>query len=361
MKSTSGIRYIALDHVRALAAFLVFSWHFLRFGMGHPPVPDDAVPLFPFALLDEGHTGVALFMALSGYLFAKLLDGKSVDYRAFFWNRALRLLPLLLFVVAIVGVLKHASGANLHEYALSVAKGVLWPTLPNGGWSITVEAHFYLLLPLLVLAMGKSRWWLPGIVAVAIALRAFLHHANGEVQSLAYFTLVGRIDQFALGMLAWQLRSCFAKRHALALLMATAFMLFYWYFDMKGGFRHMPSYPSPSALWIVLPTIEAVAYAVCIAWYDNSFSPGTTGVSGFVGRIGEYSYSIYLLHVFFTGRIGRWMYEHGVPIPNFYVACAWSLLFFLLMAIPAYLSYRFVESPFLRLRKRYLRVAPAVQ
>jgi len=28
------------------------------------------------ALLDEGHTGVALFMTLSGYLFAKLLDGK---------------------------------------------------------------------------------------------------------------------------------------------------------------------------------------------------------------------------------------------------------------------------------------------
>ena len=65
--------------------------------------------------------------------------------------------------------------------------------------------------------------------------------------------------------------------------------------------------------------------------------------------------------MFVTSRIAYAMFEYGVPIPNFYVACAWSLLFFLLMAIPAYFSYRFVESPFLRLRKRYLRAAPAVQ
>ena len=263
--------------------------------------------------------------------------------------------PIVGLVLAIIGLQKYANGANLHKYAVSVAKGVLWPTLPNGGWSITVEAHFYLLLPLLVLAMGKSRWWLPGIVVVAIALRALLYHVNGEVQSLAYFTLVGRIDQFVLGMLAWSLRSWFAKRHALTLLVVTAFMLFYWYFDKQGGFRHMPSYPSPSALWIVLPTIEAVAYAVCIAWYDNSFTPATTGASGFIGRIGEYSYSIYLLHVFVTSRIAYAMFEYGVPIPNFYVACAWSLLFFLLMVVPGYLSYRFIESPFLKARRPYLR------
>lgn len=361
MKSTSGVRYIALDHVRALAAFLVFTWHFLHFGMGHPPIADDVVPLFPFAVLDEGHTGVALFMALSGYLFAKLLDGKEVDYRAFFWNRALRLLPLLVVVVLLVGAQKYASGANMHRYAHAIAKGVLWPTLPNGGWSITVEAHFYLLLPPLLWIMRKSRMGLLGVVAAAIALRVLLRHENGQVQSLAYFTLVGRIDQFVIGMLAWSFRSCFAKRHTLAVLVATAFMLFYWQFDRMGGFRHMPSYPSPSALWIVLPTIEAIAYAVCIAWYDNSFSPATTGVSGFIGRIGEYSYSIYLLHVFVVVRVASAMYDYGVPIPNFYAACAWSLLLFLMMMVPGYLSYRFVESPFLRLRKRYLRAVPAVQ
>src|SRR5947209_4560869 len=94
MRSSSGAHFIALDHVRALVAFMVVTWHFTHAGYGYP-VPLDYIPaIFPFALLDEGHTGVALFMTLSGYLFAKLLDGASIDWKAFIWNRVVRLLPL---------------------------------------------------------------------------------------------------------------------------------------------------------------------------------------------------------------------------------------------------------------------------
>ena len=106
MKSSSGEHYIALDHVRAFAAFQVFTWHFLHGmyffqGIEGTPIPYAYVPtLFPLSLLTQGHTGVALFMTLSGYLFAKLLDGKQVSYPAFFWNRALRLFPLLLPIAA---------------------------------------------------------------------------------------------------------------------------------------------------------------------------------------------------------------------------------------------------------------------
>ena len=64
MRSTSGEHYVALDHVRALAALLVFTWHFIHAGNGDP-VPFEYVPsLFFMALFDEGHTGVALFMVL---------------------------------------------------------------------------------------------------------------------------------------------------------------------------------------------------------------------------------------------------------------------------------------------------------
>jgi len=83
---------------------MVFAWHFTHAWYGYP-IPFEYVPaIFPLALLDEGHTGVALFMTLSGYLFAKLLDGKTIDYAAFLWNRALRLFPLLGVVVVIVGI-----------------------------------------------------------------------------------------------------------------------------------------------------------------------------------------------------------------------------------------------------------------
>lgn len=357
MRSSSGAHFVALDHIRALAAFMVFAWHFTHATNGYP-VPFDYVPaIFPFSILDEGHTGVALFMTLSGYLFAKLLDGKSINYGAFIWNRALRLLPLLVFVILIIGLKKVVSGENLYSYAYSIASGVIFPSLPNGGWSITVEFHYYLILPLLLWMLTKSKFWPFIIIVAAIALRAYLYHEKGEIQSLAYWTIIGRIDQFVLGMLAYQFRSCFARRHIIAAFTIISFMMIYWYFNLQGGFFQNPSYPSPSLLWIILPTIEGVAYAISIAWYDNSFSHSTSGISKFIGRIGEYSYSIYLLHFFVVFRAAKFVNEHIMDISNFYLACFWSLICFVLMMLPGYVSFRFIEAPFLKLRKNYIKTS----
>lgn len=357
MRSSSGEHFVALDHVRALAAFMVFTWHFTHTWLGHP-VPFEYVPsVFFLSLLDEGHTGVALFMTLSGYLFAKLLDARTIRYRAFLWNRALRLFPLLALVIAIVGVTTVIDGGKLSAYALSIAAGVLFPTLPNGGWSITIEFHFYLMLPLFLWMVRRSRWLPLSIVLSAVLLRALVHARSGQVQSLAYWTLVGRIDQFVLGMLAFQFRGMIARRHVAAVACLVAFSLFYWYFDARGGFFKFPSYPSPSPLWIVLPTMEGIAYAVGIAWYDSSFSPSSAGVSGFIGRIGVYSYSIYLLQFFVVFRLSLFVHERVMDLSNFYVACLGSAVGFLLMVPIGHLTFRFIESPFLTLRRRY--TAPA--
>jgi peptidoglycan/LPS O-acetylase OafA/YrhL len=354
MKSSSGAHFIALDHVRALAAFMVIAWHFTHGTNGYP-VPFGYVPaLFPFSLLDEGHTGVALFMALSGYLFAKLLDGKSIDYLAFLWNRVLRLFPLLVVVIVLVGIEVCSAGVGISSYAHFIARGALFPSLPNGGWSITVEFHYYLILPLFLWMLRKSKLLPISMIVAAIALRLFIHHETGEIQSLAFWTIVGRIDQFALGMLAYQFRAYLAHRHVLAIAIIIGFAMFYWYFDLQGGFYQNPSYPSPSPLWILLPTIEGIAYAVGIAWYESSFSHSTTGVSRFVGRIGEFSYSIYLLHPFVVFLAARFVNERIMDISNFYLACLWSVVFFLLMMPAGYLSFRFIEAPFLKLRKRYI-------
>lgn len=354
MRSSSGAHFIALDHVRALAAFIVFAWHFIHAPHGYP-IPFDYTPgLFPLAILDEGHTGVALFMTLSGYLFAKLLDGKTLNYRLFIWNRILRLLPLLLFVVLIVGAIRIAEGQSLYDYAYTIVMGAIHPSLPNGGWSITVEFHYYLILPLLLWLLAKSRWWAIAVIVAAVTLRFFLHQEKGEIQSLAYWTIIGRIDQFVLGMLAYRLGSSLAKRHLLILATSTAFMAMYWYFDLRGGFFQYPSYPSPSRFWIILPTLEGLVYAMAIAWYDRSFTPSGSGISKFIGRLGEYSYSIYLLHFFVVFDIARFVNERIMDISNFYLACLWALLAFILMLIPGYLSFRFIESPFLKLRKSYV-------
>ena len=333
---------------------MVFAWHFVHAANGYP-VPFDYVPLlFPFALLDEGHTGVALFMTLSGYLFAKLLDGRQIHYGAFIRNRALRLFPLLLLVILIVGVQRLVQGESIFRYLYSVARGVVFPSLPNGGWSITVEFHYYLILPLLLWMLGKSRAFPLLLVVGSITARFLIHQFNGETQSFAYWTIAGRIDQFALGMVMFHFRHHFAKRHLLAFGVIGAFMLFYWYFDAVGGFYQSPSYPSPNLVWIFLPAIEGLAYAVGIAWYETSFRHGNGGFSRLLARMGEYSYSTYLLHFFVVFIAARFIHERVMDISNFYVACAWSLVFFTLMLIPGYLSFRFVEAPFLKLRRPYL-------
>jgi peptidoglycan/LPS O-acetylase OafA/YrhL len=351
MRSSSGEHFILLDHIRALAVFMVVAWHFTH---AADIVKLDYVPsLFPFALLDEGHTGVSLFMTLSGYLFAKLLDGKTIDYRMFLWNRVLRLFPLLAVVILIIGVTTLVSGGSLYLYAYEIALGALYPSLPNGGWSITVEFHYYLILPIFLWLLRKSKFLPLLIVIVAIALRLVIYHEKGEIQSLAYWTLVGRVDQFALGMLIYQFRSYLAHRHFLAIMTLVAFVMFYWYFDLQGGFFKNPSYPSPSCLWIFLLTIEGFVYAVSIAWYESSFFFSTAGVSRFFGRIGEYSYSIYLLHFFFVFNAARFVNNWIMDISNFYLACLWSVVFLLLMLPVGYLSFRFIEAPFLKLRKRY--------
>ncbi|HZP88047.1 MAG TPA: acyltransferase [Burkholderiales bacterium] len=353
MRSSSGEHFIALDHVRALAAFLVFTWHFTHGAAGYPVPFDYVSPVFFLAPLDEGHTGVALFMTLSGYLFAKLLNGKQINYSSFLWNRVLRLVPLLAVVITIVG-LQEWFGGSLQSYAFSVASGLVLPTLPNGGWSITTELHFYVLLPALLWLLRRHVLLLASIVAAAITIRVGLHAYLGEVQSPAYWTIIGRIDQFSLGILAFHYRRTIRDRHFLAAGVLISFCLFYWYFDSVGGWYLNPSYPSPSSIWIFLPTIEGLAYGFGIAYYDSSFAVSRGRLSSFIAEIGKYSYSIYLLHVFFVFEMARIVNQHIMWIADFYRALAWSVVCFLLMVPVAYLSYRYIEAPFLKLRRRYV-------
>ena len=356
MKSSSGEHFLGLDHVRALAAFMVFSWHFIHTEGGFSAPFGNAPVIFPLAILDEGHTGVALFMTLSGYLFAKLLDGKDFHFPSFLWNRFIRLAPLAALVTLYVGITLLQNGLTLFHVLTSFGAGIIFPTLPNGLWSVTVECHFYLVLPLLLAALSKSRKAALPILASAIVLRVILYLWRGQIQYLAYWTIIGRIDQFVLGMVMFQCSSLLRGKHAIALATAFLFAAYYWLFDYAGGYTKMPSIPSPSALWIIMPTVEGAAYALLIAYYDTTFKAPNEGVSWFIGLIGAYSYSIYLLHQFFIPTAAEFINLNIMNISNFYVAQTWALLCFILMVPIGYLSFRFIEAPFLKLRKRYIKV-----
>lgn len=354
MKSSNGEHCIALDHLRAVAAFMVFTWHFIHGATGLVgPVQHEFVPtIAPFALLDEGHAGVALFMVLSGYLFATLLMGRTISLGGFYYNRALRLLPLLSIVIVLAAlVLKYRWGGDTAEYWRGVLTGPALPTLANGGWSITVEAHFYLLLPMLLALLARNPWHIAGLVCVAIAIRiAFLSD-----YMFAYHTMLGRFDQFAAGMLAATLAVRIRGRHIVAIVAGFALSIAYWMLDRQGGVLDAMTGPVNPA-WMLLPTLEGVCFGVIVAWYATSFRHSRGKVSRAVAACGAASYSMYLLHpfvVFDLAKFARWSLPGAT---DFYIAILWSALAFAALTPIAWLSYRYIELPFLKLRRPYVDV-----
>jgi peptidoglycan/LPS O-acetylase OafA/YrhL len=358
LRSTEGIYFSRLDHVRAVAAYLVFVWHFLHMTPQFP-VPYASAPIFPFALLDEGHTGVALFMTLSGYLFAKLVGDRGIDFPSFLWSRAVRLAPLLIVCITAWVVIGWLAGAPIP--VSDIVGGVLYPTWPRGTWSITIELHFYLLFPLLLLLFRRyGPFALFGVVALAMLMRYDWWRTYGEAQHIAYWTIVGRIDQFVFGMLFALVK---IRRPALGMVASISllsFLLLWTQFDAMGGYNNYTGAPSQSPLWIFLPTAEAITWGSLIAYYDGSSFRMPAWLDRSLAKIGEYSYSIYLLHFFPMVLLRNIFWDHTGSADNFFLALIAANLAFLAFVPVAGLSYNYFEKRFLVYRRHYLR-EPAAQ
>jgi peptidoglycan/LPS O-acetylase OafA/YrhL len=158
-------RFAPFDGLRAVAVLLVFGHHLMgRYVPG-------------------GWIGVELFFGLSGFLITSLLlrehENKGrIDLRAFFARRALRLVPALVVHVAIVtplailagvtGVIPAAVAALTYTTDFyAILGGDSWIFAHT--WSLTVEEQFYLVWPV-VLIPGLARGWrlLRGLAAVAV-------------------------------------------------------------------------------------------------------------------------------------------------------------------------------------------------
>ena len=353
MRSTEGLYFSRLDHVRAAAAYLVFCWHFLHLTPTFP-VPYASAPLFPFALIDEGHTGVALFMTLSGYLFAKLVGDRAIDFPAFLWSRAVRLGPLLVVVIAAWVVIGYLSGAPIP--LSDITQGFILPTWPKGTWSVSIELQFYLVFPLLLLLFRKhGPFALMAVVACALAIRFDWWRTFGEAEHLAYWTIFGRIDQFAFGMLFALTPLSPRVRRIVAGVSGAAFLVLMHGFDRDGGYWHHGDAASPSPLWIVIPAIEAITYASFIAWYDNASFKLPASLDRALARIGEWSFSIYLLHFFPAVALRNYFWTTDGTGNNFYVAWIGANVAFVCFLPVAALSYKYFEKRFLVYRRPYLR------
>jgi peptidoglycan/LPS O-acetylase OafA/YrhL len=112
------------------------------------------------------------------------------------------------------------------------------------------------------------------------------------------------------------------------------------------------TYPSPSALWIVLPAIEGLAWGCIIAGYENARFPIPSLVDSTLARIGAVSYSIYLWHhVILVDCLIRYL-NMSFPL-EFTPAVLFATLLFIPMVLIGCLSFELFERPFLRYRSRY--------
>ncbi|MFF9868350.1 acyltransferase family protein [Streptomyces sp. NPDC013953] len=373
MRSSDDRFYLApVDHLRAVAAVLVVLYHGCQLLSarieGRPrfvPATDWLYSANPAAtLVFEGHTGVALFMVLSGFILTVGAHGRPVRYGRFLTNRLLRIYPLYL-VVAVLGMATHVSLPGFPDLLRVLT--FTTPSLPYGGvfWTLCVEMQFYLVFPLLHrLLTERGPGSLLRLLAAVSLLRALVwlsSPAPGPHTAALYLSLAGRIDQFLLGMLAaWvyvhhreRLR---AVRWAAPASVCPALAAL-WAFNQLHGFV------SDSPLKLVWSGTEGAVWALVVVAYAAAGPSGTGGrFSRALARLGEVSFSVYLTHFLVLTLLCERAHLHD-RVPGALPAVGAAFLVTVVVALPvtlavSFVTYHAVELPFLRLRRPYLP-APA--
>jgi len=196
-------RWPGLDGVRAIAVVAVVAFHF--------------VP----GWLPGGFLGVDVFFVLSGYLITRMLvtefaSSGGIDFGRFYRRRARRLLPgvLVLLVVALaasvvwrdqLATIRQASAAAIgyvsnwwlafdhQSYFVSAGR----PSMLQHLWSLAVEEQFYLVWPVLALAVLRTRG---GALRPQAASRRLAGTACGlALLSTALLTTLAVLDRVPYG------------------------------------------------------------------------------------------------------------------------------------------------------------------
>lgn len=355
MKSSDSLYLSKLDHLRFLAALLVLAWHIMRHQL---QVPTTFIPSFwPMSLFAEGHTGVALFMVLSGYIFMTLCHDREIDYFAFIRNRMLRIAPLF-----ILWTLLYFYIGNIDPAKLIVAVGALLDhkTVPGVGWTVIVEFQFYLLFPfLLIFSRKMGLRYLVGLILLAVAIRWCIWFTLGTVQDLSYSTIFGRIDQFLLGMLACAALRKFPTyfKSPLVLLALVALWSFLYHrFDVLGGYFDNHGFPSQASVWVYLPTLEGLFYDLITAAYLGTVQLLPRVLDKAIAWLGMLSYSLYLNHPWAIEVAMKILKRFNVDMTDFWTALILGMATVLpILIVMSAGTYYLIEKPFLSLRTRYLK------
>lgn len=208
-------RDIGPDLLRALAILLVMVWH----------LPKAGLPPAMLTIREFGWLGVDIFFVLSGYLIgAELLkqvrDGDAPDLATFYVKRAFRILPMFWLILAAYLLLpqwgENGNLAPVWRYLTFTVNFGLDYRLTGAfthAWSLCVEEHFYLLLPVMILMLRRWSSPLPAIVLAAALLVSgmILRHLIWQGWSASdegaapllrdfYYTTYTRLDGLLMGV-----------------------------------------------------------------------------------------------------------------------------------------------------------------
>jgi peptidoglycan/LPS O-acetylase OafA/YrhL len=329
-----------LDVLRFGAFFLVFLHHALPHASAEYAVGGVALA----AAGRSGALGVDLFFTLSAYLISELLlreqhAAGSIDIRSFYARRILRIWPLYFFALLVLAPLMTLIDASDRLPASYLAGFVLlsgnWACVlwgyPGSSfsllWSVSIEEQFYLAWPWLVRWSARNLGAvIVAMIGIAWATRIALATAGTEHPGVWCNTLA-RLDPIAGGaLLAWMLRG----RTPVLTMAARAALL------GSGGFLLLTAgAPGEHAGWGAVGTYPLAALACTMILY------GTLGIgrrSPVFEYLGKISFGLYVFHA------------AALRVVEFAPA---ALLLTIGMAS---LSYRFIESPFLRWKQRLARV-----
>ncbi|MFP5517522.1 MAG: acyltransferase family protein [Alphaproteobacteria bacterium] len=377
MTKSVNITYLPrLDHLRAFAALIVLYYHSLQLlpqSPGGGQIEGWIHTKSPFlAMVVEGHTGVALFMVLSGFIFTWGADGREVAYFGFLRNRLLRIYPLYAWLL-LVGIAMHPDAIDpgkIVEMAipfLNAGNKATYGVATSLFWTVAIEFQFYLIFPFLLSILNRQGCrQLMLMVLCALVYRLIADQFGANSRAVAYWTIVGRIDQFLIGMIA----AVALRRHGsdprigpwigraflpTCLLMLAVITIFH----RAGG------YPVIATWKTVWPTIEACGWALVVVTCLSVRIPGSRILSMAAAYVGTISYSIYLTNFIVITQVAKHIGALTM-VPNPHVN---ALLVCTVVVLPASialsaLTFHAIEQPFMKMRKTYMldaaRPSPAI-
>jgi peptidoglycan/LPS O-acetylase OafA/YrhL len=354
--STAEHHILALDGLRGVAVISVFVFHSLG-----PLI----TPAGPIAYM--GWLGVDLFFVLSGFLITSILlrvRGADDYYRVFYARRALRILPLYYLALAL-------SLLTTRDHYTFRAQIWFWLNLSNLAtafnpmlipwvshyWSLAVEEQFYLIWPAVVRRVSPFALF-NTCIFVIVSLLVVRNIPAVEAVTLRWSDLLYRLTPFRVDALCggallatavYRWPDIAKLRNPLRIASITSAALFLW----LAHFNLLPQFGYTVVILGFTSLIGLALYPGIISRFLSLPALITTG---------RYSYCIYLIHpilIMHGSHLYRWLPMGRWRIPS---AIAAACIEFLIVFGVAALSYRFIESPILSLKRyaKYQRATIAV-